>query len=208
MASNNSTSNPFADEPLPVGRMRLQSAAHPLDPYAAPAGEAEYFESLGPGVGLWRQEHEIVMHRQAAFPPRCVLTNAPNEELVPRRLAWGHPFDIGLTQQLMVPYAISPRAAEGLGYFQVLAISIAIAALAGLGFLVNAFLQNIIAVYLIIPIGLLLLVFIGCCKIAFDAKRPLKIVARGGEYLWIIGAGPEFLRSLPRWPRKKKQESP
>lgn len=204
MTSNSTNPNPFADEPQRAGRVRLQSAADPLDPYAAPAGEAEYFESLGPGVGLWRQEHEIVMHRQAAFPPRCVLTNAPNEELVPRRLAWGHPFDIGLTQQLMVPYAISPQAARGLGWFRMLAICIGIASLAGMGFLGQAFMQNLGAVYLVIPIGLLLLVFVGCCKIALDAKRPLKIVARGGEYLWIIGAGPEFLNSLPRWPRPKE----
>jgi hypothetical protein len=207
MTSNSTTPNPFADEPQRAGRVRLQSAADPLDPYAAPAGEAEYFESLGPGVGLWRQEHEIVMHRHAAFPPRCVLTNAPNEELVPRRLAWGHPFDIGLTQQLMVPYAISPRAAQGLSWFRMLAICIAIAAVAGLVFLWYAFSQNLVP-YLIVPMGFLMLVFAGCFKIALDAKRPLKIVARGGEYLWIIGAGPEFLSSLPRWPHKKKNELP
>ena len=200
--------NPFADDPQLAGTIRLQSAANPLDPYAAPAGAAEYYESLGPGIGMWRIEHEIVMHRLAAFPPRCVLTNDPHNDLVPRRLAWGHPFDIGLTQRLIVPYAISPRGARGLGYFRVLAISIAIAILVLLGVTVSAFVQHFERVFLIIPSAFLILMFIGCCKVAIDAKRPLKIVARGGEYLWLIGAGPEFLASLPNWPRKKKHESP
>lgn len=208
MASNNSTPNPFADEPQLAGAIRMQSAANPLDPYAAPAGESEYHDSIGPGIGMWRIEHEIVMHRLAAFPPRCVLSNDPHHDLVPRRLAWGHPFDIGLTQRLIIPYAISPRAALGLGYFRMLAVSIAIASLVLLGIALYTLFYNLQSAFLIIPIAFLMLMFVGCCKVAFDAKRPLKIVARGGEYLWLIGAGPEFLASLPNWPRKKKRESP
>lgn len=208
MANNNSVPNPFADEPQLAGTIRLQSAANPLDPYAAPAGAAEYHESIGPGIGIWRIEHEIVMHRLATFPPRCVLSNDPHNDLVPRRLAWGHPFDIGLTQRLIVPYAISPGAALGLDYFRFLSVSIAITSLVLLGITLYAFFYNFQSVFFIILIAFLMLMFVGCCKIAFDAKRPLKIVARGGEYIWLIGAGPEFLASLPNWPRKKKHESP
>jgi hypothetical protein len=196
------TPNPFADEPQAQGVIRLQSAADPLDPYAAPAGEAEYFESLGPGVGIWRQDFEIVMHRLADFPPRCVLTNEPTDDLQIRRLAWGHPFDIGLTQRHHVRYAISAAAMRGLGHHRILAIGVAI-----VSFLVSCVLLVVLfekqMPLLVAPIGIMLLLFVGSCKIAVDARRPLKIVARGGEYLWLFGAGPAFLLSLPRWPRQK-----
>lgn len=194
--------NPFADEPAGRGVIRLQSAADPFDPYAAPAGEAEYFESLGPGVGLWHQDFEIVMHRRADFPPRCVLTNEATDDLQIRRLAWGHPFDIGLTQRHHVRYAISAAALRGLGHHRVLAIGVAIVCFLLLCVLLVALFEGQTPL-LILPIGLMLLVFVASCKTAADARRPLKIVAQGGEYLWLIGAGPRFLLSLPRWPRQK-----
>jgi hypothetical protein len=206
MASNSSAPNSFADEPQSPGTIRLQSAADPLDPYAAPAGAAEYFESLGPGVGLWRVEHELVMHRHAAFPPRCVLTNDPHAELVHRRVAWNHPFDLDLLGRLVVPYAILPSAARGLGYKRILSACIALAALATVAYCVSIF--SLPFVFLIIPIGILSVVFFECSKIAWGAACPLRIVARGGDYFWIIGVGPEFLASLPAWPRQKKHQSP
>jgi len=203
--------NPFAEDPQLAQTVRLTSAADPLDPYAAPAGAGEYHRSLGPGLGLWRHEHELVMHCQAEFPPRCVLTNEPAEDLVFRRLAWAHPFDIGMTQQLMLRYAISPRGMRGQGHHRSLSIAVALSSLLGAGSLLwiaRTGWQDFALIPLLLFAGLLLLSFVGSCKVAADAKRPLKLVARGGDYLWIIGAGPEFLASLPPWPRVKEFERP
>jgi hypothetical protein len=212
--------NPFADEPQVQQAVRWESAADPLDPYAAPGSGAgvagEYHPALTPGIGLWRQDHELVIHSRAGFPPRCVITNEATDDLQIRRLAWAHPFDIGLTQQLMVRYAISPRGMRGLGHGRLLAIAVAISSLFGAGCFwwmtwkyIQAPLFGPLPFLLLLFFAVLLsMSFVGSTKLAFDAKRPLKLVARGGEYLWIIGAGPEFLASLPRWPRLKEFQRP
>src|SRR6476469_6580915 len=65
--------NPFADDPQPQTK-RLQSAADPLNPYAAPTGVDEY-RPEGPGVGAWRNGELVVIHESVDFPERCIWTN-------------------------------------------------------------------------------------------------------------------------------------
>src|SRR5689334_15396307 len=89
-----SSQNPFADEPLPEHAVRLQSAADPLDPYAAPAGTAEYQTDRDPGVGMWRDGKWLVMHREAEFPLRCIFSNLEAETFGKQSITWAHLNDL------------------------------------------------------------------------------------------------------------------
>jgi hypothetical protein len=210
--------NPFADDPQPPERVRLHSAADPLDPYAAPAAAADDQTDkplLGAmETGLWRQGRLIVMQHGAQFPTRCVLTNAPTKNRTPRALPRGYVIDLGWKPRIIVPYAIANHALWWLMMIRIVALgSVLMIVFAVRQFVWVSYsswvflLQSGIVIFLAIPMVGLVLLAMALAKMAIDALHPLRIVVSDGEFSWLYGGGHDFLNSLPPWPGKVRQRS-
>lgn len=201
----NPSPNPFADEPLPAGVVRLQSAVNPLDPYAAPPSADEYRPPSDPGVGLWREGKYLVMHLNSGFPLRCLATNEPTDIRRTQTISWCYPIDWN-TRSLKVEYFISPT--ELARRKRVRRIGLLVA---GVVFLAAVALWQIPAGATFLQferwgplayIGLAVAFFGGAVK-AWQPGVQLQFVRARKSYLWFSGPGAAFLDSLPIWPGLK-----
>lgn len=140
------------------------------------------------------------MHLEAKFPNRCVATNSAAATRRKQPVAYvegWNPF----ARVLKVEYSISKKGEEWrtrnrtLGIMLVVLIAIVLVAvtltMGGLGpqtdLLIWAyFLSGLIAV-------------VALALIAHPGNQ-LKFARFQRQYLWLKGAGPEFLNSLPEWP--------
>lgn len=198
--------NPFADDPLPDGVVRLQSAVDPLDPYAAPPSADEYRPPLDPGVGLWRDGKYLVMHLDAEFPPRCLATNEPGTIRRNQSVNWCYPIDWS-TRNLKIEYSISPAEQQRIGRARRLSLIIA-----GVSLLCFISLTGISSDYLemigferwkgLMYCGLGAAILGGVAQ-AWRAGKHLEFVRARKSYLWFTGPKEPFLNSLPVWPGLK-----
>jgi hypothetical protein len=185
--------NPFADEPLPENVVRLTSVADPLDPYAAPPGLNEYKTDRDPGVGVWRDGKSVVMHYQAALPPRCIVTNDPTETFGKQSITWAHLNDLrGKTVRLN--YGLSSAIYHRRRRTVIAAFVASVVALGpALLLLEDEF-------WMTAMVLLALVSFVIALRIAWKAACPLTYVSSQQNYVWLAGASPAFLDSLPNWP--------
>ena len=196
--------NPFADEPQPTNVVRLQSAADPLDPYAAPAGAEEYRRPVDPGVGVWRDGDFLVVHLDADFPRRCLLTNAPTNKRQWQTITWSYAIDWS-QRHTSFTYGMSPAiwnrnrrvrhaaAAAGMLAF----LSLLVMGLVPRDF--NLLQGNYGAVVLIGLMAVIVIAILLCWHWGY----PLRFVKARQSYLWLSGGGQAFLNSLPVWPGLK-----
>jgi hypothetical protein len=188
--------NPFADEPLPQTE-RLQSAADPLNPYAAPVGVAEY-QPTGPGVGAWRNGELVVIHESVNFPERCIWTNQETNRRFTHHFTYGSWIGID-SQTISFDYSFSAEARQkvvgnvlaSLGMFA-----------ASLVFLIGLFAldrNNIAHLTWLSPIFMITMM-LGFGMMLRYSRSPLALIHHEQKYYCIRGAKEPFLRSLPKWP--------
>ena len=195
-----STPNPFADDPLPEHAVRLKSVADPLDPYAAPAGMAEYKTDRDPGVGMWRDGKWLVMHREAEFPPRCIFTNLEAETYGKQSISWAYLND-WRGQTVKLNYGLTMASRDRMRRMLAIVILVAVAAFAMIFLLVGVRVNADGPLAALGPLFLLCLLVIGVSlKFAWNAVNPLNYVSSKKSYVWLSGAGMPFLNSLPPWP--------
>lgn len=195
--------NPFAEQSLPDNLFRQESAAEPLNPYAAPTRLVEVVDNkkeiLEPGEGLWRDGSLLVLHRAAEFPRRCIFTNAATDARHRQTLKWtlavewieaDLELDYGVTAALRVRLTQRRRLASwtaglsfllaiGCGWFAPRAGDFG--AVLGCG---------------LIGFGMLLVMSLVLLRLSGEF---LTISRISPSYYWLEGAGPAFLRSLPAW---------
>jgi hypothetical protein len=195
------SSNPFADDPLPEGVVRLAPAVDSLNPYAAPSC-ADGGPGNDPGVGLWRDGRHLVMHLDARFPPRCLTTNEPGTILRKETVNWCYPIDWGM-RQLVVEYFISPTEKARIARVRGQGLM-----LAGVSLLLIILLMGVslssprfgsIDSWLFFFFLLGGAILVGLSK-AWRAGKHLEFVQARKSYLWLTGPNEAFLSSLPAWP--------
>ena len=200
-----SSPNPFADDPLPEGVVRLRSAVDPLDPYAAPPSAEEYRPPVDPGVGLWRDGNYLVMHLDADFPARCLATNEPTSIRRQQSLSWCYPIDWN-TRTLPLEYFISPAEQQRMKRTRrigLLMAGVAAAVLVGGWQLSAEEVELHWGRWRAILFGGLLVVLFGGLGKAWKPGLSLQFIRARKSYLWLSGPKSAFLNSLPTWPGLK-----
>jgi hypothetical protein len=194
------SSNPFAE----------------INPYAAPQVAESY---QAPGLtqhafaGLWRQGNLLVMHKAAAIPDVCWLSNQPSDRRLLRKLYWHHPavYAIVLASPLIyiiVAVILQKRAtiqlplteewfsrrrtrmliAWGLALFSIVVVG-------GGGIALADTLQD--ATPLVILAAFLLT--IGALVYGLTACRLITPQRITDQYVWVKGVNPDYLNRLEPW---------
>lgn len=203
-ADPNRSSNPFADAPLPAGE-RLQSAADPLNPYAAPVGVDEYRVQTGPGPGIWRNGDLIVIHQSLDLPRRCIWTNEPSERRLTLALTystwlglrnWSIHFDYSFSRTAL-------RQVMKIGLTSGLVALGSFLALMGLFVIENTEIVQFtwLATLCVIVAPLLVISLLVACGLVWkQLQPPLSLIHQEQGYFCLRGAKEPFLQSLPNWP--------
>ena len=185
-----STPNPFADE-------APDATGNPVNPYASPTTTSP--DGTGPGVGVWRDGPLLVFHLHASLPLRCVYTNEPCDLRRTQSLSYTEPwkpipkaarFDYGVASNVESQDS-RKKTIAGICFILSAAICIGIVNLAGPNSAAQEWLHWPLLVFGLI--GFISLVFV-------VNKKQLKYARFEKSYLWLKGAGPAFLDSLPEWP--------
>ncbi|QDU28321.1 hypothetical protein ETAA8_34210 [Anatilimnocola aggregata] len=196
-----SSSNPFAeDDALLKDQERSQSTASPLNPYAAPPSSGEYHASRELGVGIWRERDMLVIHAEADFPPRCLLTNELADEWRSQEVKWWYAIDWMSRRKTFVyaisaeGYAVEARQRRRKFMWGLIMLALAIALVTGTA-LVGRFGGNIATLaYILVSIGVILLIS------GYRYQNTLQFRQIRKDYFWLHGAKRAFLDSLPAWP--------
>lgn len=182
--------------------------------------------------GLWQQGRDVVVRRDAEFPPRCVRCNQPAAGYRPLDLAWTPPWIVLTLLIPLVGLMISPWLL--LGFFLVILI-VAVASrrvklrvpfcgrhqrhhrrwtvlssgLAMLGLLLVF--GPLVLLFVVGSMGMALLVFpflIGVALLTLSFSVRSRFAAQvwvrrwEGEHVRLGGCGPEFAATLPRFEQR------
>jgi hypothetical protein len=195
-----------------------------INPYASPSTfeevvVAEVADEPNWAAGLWRKGNQLVMHKQANLPARCVKSNEPIEgRRLKRKLTWFHPL-IYLSLQ------------AGVLIFAILAIVLQKRATIYIGLTSEWHRRRRRALWAGWIIGLLgLAVLIGSIVVLCNSRdsdppwagllgllsgiivilvgaiygsagsRMVTPVRITDDYVWLKGVHPDFLADLPPWP--------
>lgn len=198
------STNPFADEPLPQGQ-RLQSVGDPLNPYAAPVNvEPTQRREV---VGVWRDGPLLVMHRSATLPERCVVSGEPTTKRHFETVRWTKPVDWG-DRALVVEYGIRPdilRTRNRLPLFPaIISAGVWIVVMVVMGFLVQHYELEGRDVEDAFSVGVVIsAIGTAICFLPYLISRMqnkcIRLVDVDRHYLWLRGPSEEFLRTLPPW---------
>lgn len=203
MASN--STNPFADDPRTADALRLQSAADPQNPYAAPVN-AE-LQERPEVIGVWRDGPLLVMHRRAELPLFCIVTGQPTTQRHWQTMRWSQPVDWG-GRALIVEYGILPdvlRMERGIPWIPLIASAIvwlviltACAMFASVNRLSEEATDDLMTGGVLIGAILTGLFFLPVIIKRRQVER-LTLVNIEKHYVWLSGPSEAFLQLLPAW---------
>ena len=163
--------------------------------------------------GLWRKGNLLVMHKNAALPPRCVKSNAPTKLALKRKLTWHHPavflaLFFNLLIYVILAIVLSKRATIHIGLSDVwfakrrramlIAWTIVLASIGMFVAAVAGFNQNeTMALPLVLASPIVL---IGGAIYGLIAARMVAPTRITDDYVWLKGVCPAYLETLPEWP--------
>lgn len=191
-----------APSAIPLASRVTGEAAAPVVPVAV-----GYAGFGGPG-GVWRQGRTVVLSKGTSLPPRCFKCNAECDVRPYRRgLSWHHPAIYFTILAGLLVYVIIALIVRKKAVVQVFLCEhhrarrrrvIAAAWLAALGAIALLIHAINIAVIGLVSLALLVLVLAPACYIVMgQIMVPSKI---DDYFVWLKGAGPAFLASLPDTP--------
>jgi hypothetical protein len=198
----------------PARQAAVPAAAASVDPYAAPRSTrivgGPAFPGFGePQGGCWRSERLVVMERGAELPERCVRCNAPARERITKTLYWHNPW-LYLLLVAWLLYLVTallvrkrariavPLCPRHLKQRRTVIAASWLAVLAGFAMIfVAAGVASDDIAWLFPVAGLTMLSGLFASVFAHRVLMPKRIDDR---HVWLRGAAPEFLNSLPSGP--------
>jgi hypothetical protein len=199
-----------------------------VNPYQSPLSSEELLRQLDvvPAMvveenpfarGLFRKGNQLVMHKRAALPDRCVKSNDPADGWRLRRnLSWHHPMIfilvlVSLLIYVIVALIVRKKATIYVGlsepWFRIRRRAIAIGwgtALSGLAMIVlAAFLSDMWGPsgdWLVFVIPVAVLMIIGGAIYGILRSQIVSPARITDDYVWLKGIHPAFLAELPEWP--------
>jgi hypothetical protein len=194
-----------------------------FNPYAAPESiESSVLRAVviddgqAEPVGVFRLGKQLVMHRTAILPNRCVKSNEPVDQLrLVRSLSWHHPLVyltllINILVFIIVALAVRKQATIRVGlsdeWFRKRRMAILIGwtfGLLGIAIVVVSLMNTLGPggsgyAGLGIVCGLVMLLAAAIFGIVrAQIVRPARIT---NEYIWLTGVHPDYLAELPEWP--------
>jgi hypothetical protein len=199
-----------------------------INPYQSPATYEDVVqativaEAWQPGEWVFRSGNQLVMHKLAKLPDRCVKSNQPADgQRLRRKLSWHHPLVflalifglIGLLVYIILAVVLSKKATIDVGLSEEwfrkrrrailigwLSVLLGIAVLAGsIAIVVN---PNCQAPWVGWGIPLGLAMFLGGAIYGLMASRMVAPARITEEYVWLKGVHPDYLADLPPWPNQ------
>jgi len=195
--------NVGADNLIDLTGVRVCAACKPLA-----------VQKMREGVGLiggntaWRDGKKIVIQDKTRLPARCVKCNAETgEPPLKRKLQWHHPayyllLFIYVFIYVIVAICVRKRATAQIylctHHRQKRRKFIIGAWAAAAGAFVLVFVGGIMSIASLVVTGvfIFLAAFIG----GIFGAAVLRTIRIKGKTVWLAGAGPKFLASLPQWP--------
>ena len=186
-----------------------------VNPYASPQSYDAVplvVESEPIYNGLFRKGAVLVMHKRATLPNRCIKSNEPAVGWLKRNLSWHHPaVFVALLANLLVyiilAMCLRKQATIYIGLSEVWFRKRRQATwigwllfLGGIAGLVPAIAYADTYFLAGLGIGLCPLAALGGAIYGLLAARLVWPERISDDYVWLKGAHPEFLASLPPWP--------
>ena len=189
------------------------------NPYAAPQtgltrSGAESLILAADG-GLWRKGRLLVMHKEAPLPDRCIKSNQPAfGRRLKRKLNWHHPgayvlIFLSVLIYVIVALIITKRATIHIGLSEAWHVRRRTATIIGWSLVLVGVGAFVVGFYVVdsypLFVGLIALGVIGMLGGAIYGLVAARMVAPtriAGDYVWLKGAHPDFLRALPDWPHQ------
>jgi hypothetical protein len=189
------------------------------NPFAAPAEVPPLI--LGPQLvnveqakgWVWRSGEQLVMHRLAILPNRCMKSNEPMEHLLKRKLYWQPSWVYILLLLNIIIYAIvssfvtqKVHIVIGLSDHwyrkrrQRIAITWFGILLSVIGFIVGVSLIDRGGQWAPYMVGASLLAAFGFIIYGMYSCRLITAAKIDQQFIWIKGVHPDYLASLPEWP--------
>jgi hypothetical protein len=199
-----------------------------INPYASPLSMDESIRSIEDRdmatlaerqeyeQGLFRKGKQLVMHRNATLPERCVKSNEPSLRYLRRNLSWHHPalyltVFIGILLYVIFALMMRKQATVYIGLSEKWFRKRRFAILLGWAIaLCGGAVMTVSLLSLTDPHGAatwggwgilfgFLLGFGGILYGVFASQMiaPVRITK---EYIWLKGVHPDFLADLPEWP--------
>ena len=196
-----------------------------INPYQSPATYEDVVQTTAvadawqPGEWVFRSGNQLVMHKLAKLPDRCVKSNQPADgRRLRRKLSWHHPlvylaFLVHFLLFIILALVLSKRATIDVGLSEEwfrkrrrailigwLSVLLGIAVLAGsIAIVVNPNCQTPLVGWGI-PLGLVM--FLGGAIYGLMASRMVAPARITDEYVWLKGVHPDYLADLPPWPNQ------
>jgi cell division protein FtsW (lipid II flippase) len=162
---------------------------------------------------VWRSGSQLVMHRLAVLPNRCLKSNEPTEHLLKRKLRWQPSWVYILLLLNIIIYAIvsaivsqSADIVIGLNDYwyrkrrQRMAIAWSGILLCVIGFIVGVSSIDRGEPWAPLVIIASLLAVVGFAIYGLLACRLITAAKIDQQLIWIKGVHPDYLASLPEWP--------
>jgi hypothetical protein len=155
---------------------------------------------------IWRHKSVLVMTKQAFLPSRCIKCNEPTGERLKRKLTWHHPaiylsILVSILFYAIIAMVVRKSATVELGFCEEhlakrhkhLMITWALGIAGILSFPFGGAMEDVNTII----IGILLLGVTAVYGIVtLRVVVPTKI---DDHFVWIKGAGPEYLQEFPQW---------
>ena len=155
---------------------------------------------------IWRHKSVLVMTKQAFLPSRCIKCNEPTGERLKRKLTWHHPaiylsILVSILFYAIIAMVVRKSATVELGFCEEhlakrhkhLMITWALGIAGVLSFPFGGAMEDVNTII----IGILLLGVTAVYGIVtLRVVVPTKI---DDHFVWIKGAGPEYLQEFPQW---------
>ena len=174
-----------------------QATPHALNPYASPLEAGGYDATSQRGVGVWRDDNLLVIHKEAVLPLISIHSGEPATCVRKFRLVWSYPIDWS-TRSLDLDLPVTEQeyrryswrlSVSWLALLVPVTISLALAVLVGVWpdwLFTTVILCNAVGVVV-------------CWAIQSSFFKPIVFVRVRDKYLWIKGFDSRFLAQLPEW---------